>query len=259
MAKIKRATGRFSPECPTDKNLWYLFPTSEIDPKLDTFLTGGLYLARLDRFKDPREGTLPRPDHRDLLDKAPDFAKKYILGAYKQARRQSFAMCFHRSSGEPSDYMWEHEKFGGRHDGVAIRTNPQRMVDALRPILASGAAHFQVIRYIDHSIDDKKNSSGTWNILQTHFVVRSDFNQEEEARLLLHTYGPSGSKLRELTGPKGPLVRIRKTRTNPSRHEFVGGYKRGTAVLLGIEPKQFIEEIVLGKRVSDSIYKRVVS
>lgn len=248
--KLKRATGRFSTAVPADKSLWHLFPSKDLY-KLDTFLSGGLYLARLDRFDDPREGALPRRNG-NLLNKAPGFEQRYIRAAYRQAVRQSFASCWHRSSGEPSEFVWK--QFGGNHNGIAIRTTPQRIVNALTPITALGAAHFGVIKYIDHMRD----LIGTWNILQSQFVVRSDYQWEEEARLLLHTYGPFGSTLVGLVGPKGSLVRIRKTKTIPQRHEFVGGYRRGTAIVLAIEPKQFIEEVVVGKRVGDSIYRNVL-
>jgi hypothetical protein len=46
--------------------------------KLDTLLEGGLYMARLDRFNDPREGTLGRKT-KSLLDKAPAYVKRYII------------------------------------------------------------------------------------------------------------------------------------------------------------------------------------
>ncbi len=116
--------------------------------------------------------------------------------------------------------------------------------------MALGGAHLGVIRYVDH----ERDLIGTRNILQSQFVVRSDYQWEKEARLLLHTYGPFGSKLVGLTGPKGSLVRIRKTKTIPQKHEFVGGYGRGTAIVLAIEPEEFIEEIVLGSRIADSVY-----
>jgi hypothetical protein len=250
VVKIKRATGYFSIGLATDKSLWHLFSTKDLY-KLDTFLSGEIYLARLDRFNDPLEGALPR-GNRNLLNKAPVFEKRYIRAAYRRAVRQSFATCWHRSSGEPSDFVWK--QFGGNHDGVAIRTSPQRMVNAFRQMLDLGAAHLGVIRYIDH----ERDLIGSQNILQSQFVVRSDYQWEEEARLLLHTYGPFGSKLVGLTGPKGSLVRIRKTKTIPSKHEFVGGYRRGTAVVLAIEPKEFIEEIVLGKRITDSLCEGVL-
>jgi hypothetical protein len=127
------------------------------------------------------------------------------------------------------------------------------MAKALRPIAALEAAHLGVIRYTNH----KRDLIGTKNILQSQFVVRSDYRRGEEARLLLHAYGPFGNKLVGLTGPKGPVLRIRKTKTTPQRHEFVGGYGRGTAIVLAIEPKEFIEEIVLGWRVGDSLYGNI--
>ena len=116
MVNIKRATGSFSTVLPTDRSLWHLFSTKNLY-KLDTFLSGELYLARLDRFNDPLEGALPRRN-RSLLNKAPSFEKRYIRAAYRQAVRQSFATCWHRSSGEPSDFVWN--QFGGNHNGVPL-------------------------------------------------------------------------------------------------------------------------------------------
>jgi hypothetical protein len=219
--------------------------------KLESFLLGELYLARLDRFGDPLEGTLPR-QNRNLLDKAPDFERKYIRGAYMNAVRQSFATCWHRSAGTPSDYIWD--KFGADYDGIAIRTTPNRMLEAVQPIMDIGAAHFGVVRYIDHDI----YRSGTRNILQTQFLVQSCYRREQEARLLIHTFGPSGSKLVGISGPRGPLVRIRITRHASPRHEFAGGYKRGTAIVLPTRPTKFIEEIIVGHRVDDLLYKDVL-
>jgi hypothetical protein len=248
--RLKRKTRQFVIAAPTDRCLWHLFSTNE-SYKLDAFLSGQLYLARLDRFKDDLEGTLPRRN-RNLLNKAPPFAKKYIRDEYSKAVRQSFASCWHRSSDEPSDYMWK--EFGNNYNGIAIRTSPRRMLKAVKPFMTLGAGHFGRIRYIDHNRDLIR----TWNILRAHFVVRSDFQEENEARLLLHTFGRFGGQLVAYSGPRGPLVRIRRTRTTPPRHEFVGGYKRGTSVLLEIKPKEFIEEIVLGKGVADSVYQSVL-
>jgi hypothetical protein len=248
-AKIKLKTKQFSIPRPRDKFLWHVFSTKKIF-KLDSFLSGELYLARLDTFKDPLEGSLPRRN-RSLLDKAPEYAKKYIIDAYAQAVRQSFATCWHRNPNEPSNYMWE--QFGDRHDGIAIRTDAKQMLSAAVPFLKLGAAHFGGIKYIDH----RRALIRTKNILRAQFVVRLKYKEEKEARLLLHTYGPFGSTLVAYQGPRGLLVRARRTKTTPPRREFVGGYKRGKAVVVGIEPKAFIKEIVVGKRVVDSIFQTV--
>jgi hypothetical protein len=55
--KIKRITDKFSIAFPTRPYLWRLAKATELY-KLDALLAGGLYMARLDRFNDPREGAL---------------------------------------------------------------------------------------------------------------------------------------------------------------------------------------------------------
>jgi hypothetical protein len=71
--KIKRTTKQFSIEFPTNRFLWRRSGADEL-MKLDTLLEGGLYMARLDRFNDPREGALGRKT-KSLLDKAPPYAR----------------------------------------------------------------------------------------------------------------------------------------------------------------------------------------
>lgn len=135
---------------------------------------------------------------------------------------------------------------GGLYLSARIRT-------AIEPLIQLGAAHFGRVAYIDHD----SHFISKKNILYAHFVVRSEFEEEQEARVLLHTHGFAGHQLVNFRGPKGPLVRIRKTKTNPSKREYVGGFKRGIAVLLGIDPQQFIDEILVGRAVQESRFREL--
>lgn len=251
MAKLtlNRVTDEFSVAFPTSSSLWKLAAADELF-KLDTLLEGGLYLARLDRFKDPREGTLGRMT-KSLLDKAPVYEKRYILRQYKNARRQSFAICWHRSDKEPSEYVWN--VFGGAHNGFAIRTTPRKLRMAVESVIECRAGYIGEVKYKNH--DKQENSLS--NILDVHFVVRDDFIYEEEVRFLIHTFGPYGQTLNGIEGPKGPLLKWRKRRTTPPVHECVGGYRRGTAILLNVEPKRLIEEIVVGKLASRALFEEI--
>jgi len=49
--------------------------------------------------------------------------------------------------------------------------------------------------------------------------------------------------------------RIRKT-TPPSRKRL-GGYRHGTAILLRVDPKQLIDEIVVGKLASYALFEDI--
>jgi hypothetical protein len=247
--KIKRKTDQFSIAFPIRPYLWRLADAKELY-KLDALLAGGLYMARLDRFNDPREGALGRKT-KSLLDKSPAYEKRYIIREYKNAIRQSFASCWHSSDNGPSEYVWE--EFGGKHNGFAIRTTPQKLRTAVEHVVSCGAGYIGEITYKNHD----KEESKLRNILDAHFVVRDDFINEDEVRFLIHTFGPHGQLLYGQEGPKGQLIKWRLRRTTPPIHECVGGYRRGTAVLLQVNALQLIDEIVIGKRASSELVENL--
>jgi hypothetical protein len=37
----------------------------------------------------------------------------------------------------------------------------------------------------------------------------------------------------------------------------VGGYKRGTAIVLSIRPDEFIQEVLLGEKVAPAVYREI--
>jgi hypothetical protein len=129
--RIARCTKHFSIAFPTDQCLWRVSRADELF-KLDTVLEGRLYMARLDRFKDPREGTLGRKT-KSLLDKAPAYAKRYIIREYRNARRQSFASCWHKNDGQPSEFVWE--KFGGKPTASQFEPLPKSCGKPSSPLL----------------------------------------------------------------------------------------------------------------------------
>jgi hypothetical protein len=251
MAKVglTRQTGEFSIASPTTRYLWRLASAEELY-KLDTLLDGGLYMARLDQFKDPREGALGRRT-KSLLDKTPSYEKRYIIREYKNARRQSFASCWHGHDTQPSEYVWN--QFGGGHKGFAIRTTPYKLGMAIKSVIACGAGHIGAITYKNHD----KTENTLRNILDAHFVVRHEFEEEAEVRFLIHTFGPHGQRLCGQKGPKGQLLKWRLRRTTPPIHECVGGYRRGTAILLRVDAKQLVDEVVVGKLASPALVEKI--
>jgi hypothetical protein len=246
---VKRVTDEFSVAFPATPSLWRLAEAEDLY-KLDTLLEGGLYMTRLDQFQDSREGALGRKS-TSLLDKAPAYEKRYIIRQYKNARRQSFASCWHKSDKEPSEYVWE--EFGGYHTGYAIRTTPQKLLKAVEPVVACRAGYIGEITYKNHNRQENKIG----NILDAHFVVRDGYRDEEEARFLIHTFGPRGQLLYGQEGPKGQLLKWRVRKTTPPSRECVGGYRRGTAILLSVDPKQLIDEIMVGKLASPALFEDI--
>ena len=251
MAKItlSRFTKQFSTEFPAHQDLWRLSRADQLY-KLDTLLGGGLYLSRLDRFDDPREGTIGRKT-KSLLDKAPEYEKGYVIREYENARRQSFASCWHANRRQPSEYVWR--EFGGNHNGLAIRTTPQKLSQAVESVINCGAGFIGNVVYKKHT----KDENNLTNILNAHFVVRDDFKNEQEVRFLIHTFGPHGQQLYGQEGPKGPLVKWRRRRTTPAMRECIGGYRRGTAILLTVDARTLIDEVVVGKCVSQVLFKDI--
>lgn len=251
MPKFKaiRKTEEFSVAFPVSRFIWRLSTAEELF-KLDTLLEGGLYMARLDTFDDPREGALGRKT-KSLLDKDPPYAKKYIIAEYQKAIRQSFASCWHGSNKDPSEHAWC--EFGGNHSGFAIRTTPERLRAAVQTVLDCGAGYIGDVRYKNHDQEPHELK----NILEAHFVVKDDYKDEEEVRFLLHTFGPNGQKLIERRGPKGPLARWRLRKTTPRTHECVGGHRRGMAILLGIDARKLIEEVLVGRCASLAFFEDI--
>jgi hypothetical protein len=234
----------FLPESPTEPWLWHGIDTQ----KLKTFLANGLWLARLDQFKDPLEGTLSRPAV-GLLGKLVGEQQQLGLGLYESAVLRSYAICFQVSDGHPNERFWE--EFCSRNDGIAIRTSPQLLYDAIKPTLGpvdsgTGPGYFGKITYVDHNTDDMPVD----NVLSAQFCVRRDYSDEMEARLLVHTHGTANKQLIGKTGCFGPLVTHIQSDTIPGVNtKQVGGHLDGKALVLSVNTSELIESIVINPAV----------
>lgn len=112
----------------------HLMRSEDWEYKLKTFLGGGLWLARLDTFDDPLEGTLPDQNLglKEKLLGSCDIAEK-VKEEYRIAARNAYASCWHMSDGRPSDYAWE--EFGDEHAGIALRTTRHKLRKQLGKLL----------------------------------------------------------------------------------------------------------------------------
>lgn len=243
MVKVTQTgmSNAFKPTFPDTKYLWHLM-SKDVVTKLTTLLRGGMWFARLDTFDDDQEGCLP-DGNVHLLSKLPKFQVSMVKGIYEQAIRQSFASCWHMSDEDPNDHVWA--EFGGGGNGIAVRTTPMILKDALADISGpDGPVHIGVVRYIDHWVDVIPES----NVIEAAFVVQDGYSEEREARLLIHTVGNCVS---EYLVPKKGLDKMLVERP-PAPHGIAGntslqgGDASGRAIVPKVGPPSLIQEIVLG-------------
>jgi hypothetical protein len=243
-----RVSGAFHAKEPTSTSLWRIMTTE----KLWLMFQGGLWFARLDQFKDPREGTLPSPNLVGLLKKLPAPSAQWVQKQYELGVERSFAVCWHMSDDVPDEALWT--LFADPDDAVAVRTTWRILLKELEPITgADGPLHFGAVEYVDHAVDAIPDG----NVLEAAFVVGDNFANEREARALIHTYGPAYAFLVGKTGPYGPLVtQILSPKSN--MHELVGGHCAGTAIVVQVDPRRIVQEIHMARDTRPDLQWKVL-
>jgi hypothetical protein len=118
-SSIRRASQKFDPiQMDGGAQLWHLIPFESLY-KLDTFLRGGLWFSRLDKFgplKETKEGKIPKLN-LGLLEKMPEDMIEWVVGQYRLAVLRSYASCWSIGGTHPSEKMLDTE-FGGYGKGV---------------------------------------------------------------------------------------------------------------------------------------------
>lgn len=245
---IRRASRCFQPaQVDGDTPLWHLIPIESLY-KLDTFLRGGLWFSRLDKFgplKGTKEGKVPKLN-LGLLEKMPEDMIEWVEKQYRLAVLRSYATCWSKGGTHPSAEMWN-TKFGGYGKGLAISTKAEAVREAISPFTnpsGNGPIYFGAVEYIDHGKDLIQQE----NTLAAAFAIQLRYRDENEARVLIHSYGANAvAHLVGRQGPLGPLVSHETPDQSKSgEREFTGGQDNGEAIVIGIDPNRFIQEIVLG-------------
>lgn len=235
-SSFRRVSGAFVPAVPSQEGLWRVMDLN----KLDTLLRGGLWFARLDKFNDRLEGTLPEVNRLGLLAKMPTNSAAWIELEYKRGVLRSYALCWHMNDADPDTHVWD--GFGG-DNAVAVRTNCGRLHAALNSITGpDGPLHFGAIRYVDHDADMIPEG----NVIEAAFVVRTGYARECEVRALIHTYGDAAFKyLVNKQGFFGPLVVQANGSGSPSgAHELIGAHAHGAAIVVKADARQLVSEIL---------------
>lgn len=252
---VHRTTDAFQPDPPTNKYLWHVMgrPGRATGlQKLETFLKGGLWLARLDRFDENFEGSIPNANLGLLAKSLPANQVPQAIQEYRLGAKRAYASCWHMNDADPDNHVWN--EFGSPVDGVAIRTT----ADSLRQQLAAicgpnGPVYFGKVVYLDHY----KGLVQDGNVIAASFAVRKDFIAEREARILIFTHG--GDALSRLYGQQGlfgPLIAQDSSASGSS--EFIGGYDGGRAIVVRIRPQDLIHEILIDPRVAIPDRNRIV-
>jgi hypothetical protein len=258
--QIHRASCQFHPRKVDSTFLWHFMPIDSLH-KLETFLKGGLWFARLDTFgsaNETREGKLPRCN-LGLLEKMPRFMVEWVEKQYDLAVFRSYASCWSKGDRDPSEDFW-HTNFGGYGNGIAICTMPDLVSSAIAGITSSdntGPAYFGSVDYIDHD----RGLIPEGNTLEAAFIIRSEYSAENEARVLIHSYGPNAVQyLLNTSGPYGPLVSHHPgSQSSSGEREFDGGHLDGKAIVVHIDKEQFIYAILFGPNVNEIDRTRITN
>lgn len=239
--------------------LWHLIRWHDIPRKLLTFLAGGLWLSRLDQFRDPLEGSSPA-SNLGLMEKLLGSRKlaESVEEEYRRASRNAYASCWHMSNGDPSNKMWQ--KFGGHHKGIAIRTDSATLEMQLGALVGRmGPGYISEVTYVDHS----KDAIPEAQTLAAAFCVRRKYSFQQEARILVNTYGAAafetlptikslwGEGLVQCVSAASESGNKRELRghipvsAGPALHRF-----DGMALVPTIEPSGLIQEVLVGNKTT---------
>lgn len=198
--------------------LWHLFSMEEATKKMRTFLNGGLWCAELNSiptFPGDVEGTRP-----------------YGI----------FVSCWHKSDNDPSLKAWE--VLGASGNGVALRAEPSSMQPIIMQFNIHGLrARFGQVRYL------RKGQ----RVIDAAFEVAHSHIHEEEMRIAI-----------ELPDSLDPDTLVRQDQMRKivpeicSSLEAKSDFRSVTfvecggedAIIIPISPADFIQEIVIGSKVS---------
>jgi hypothetical protein len=245
---------------PSSRHAWHFIRSNKIEHKLPTFLAGGLWLSRLNMFKDPWEGKLPNAN-LGLLNKGmrPEDTEA-VLVQYVKAAATGYASCWHLSDGHPNPEMWTKSNLGNKHDSIVLRSS----YDLLRAELGSfvaksgdGPLHIAEVQYRDHP-DPDAESLHEFQTLEVAFSVNKDHSYQKELRVFLTTTGGAAAEaLASKTNPwGGPLVPPEmihgKMPSAPIElcDSIPVPVQLGEAIVPIITPGAFIDQIVVGYRVN---------
>ena len=166
---------------PADNDILWRYQTCD---KFQSLVNdAALFFCRLDKLRDPREGTLP--------SKTTDTIKEFLTVTNKDERIQFFngtnraltaVNCWHLGDHENA-LMWDN--YG--HGGVAVKTTFASLKDSLRlspPSVCGG-----IVQYMDHQTDEtiRVRSMGQgkeWSSFEMATLKYQPFAGEKEFRLI---------------------------------------------------------------------------
>lgn len=182
-----------------DMKVWrYMDPV-----RLLAFLqTESLSFARLDTFKDPFEGSLPRRNYvarkqqirhilvREGADRPEEEWEAAMQDVTRRARECAYVSCWHGGETE-SLAMWK--LYGAPTGSVAIQTTYRKLVEALPQQLCHPSRLFDgerwttdvymgMVQYLDYGHSDDYIPGG--NLLYPFMHKRKELDHEKEVRAL---------------------------------------------------------------------------
>ena len=164
------------PEVPDDTVFWRYMSFAQL---LDVVHRSKLWLARLDQLEDRYEGTTSQATFDGIREDNPDTASDLIAihaRCDESIRLSTYVNCWHASSGE-SMAMWK--IYGGRNQGVAVKTTAANLKRALQPDRRNiGMAY---VRYEDYAVRRFGENSDA----QRAVSKQSAYAFEQEVRVIM--------------------------------------------------------------------------
>ena len=194
-----------------------------------------LFFCRLERLKDPREGTLPSA--------TADALKDFLRIPNKDERVRSFAEmtraittvnCWHLSNYENA-LMWS----SYADPGVAIKTTFASLKDSLR--LSHPQVQGGIVQYIDHDTDEavRIQSQGQykeWSSGEMAILKYQSFEGEKEFRLISYLT----SKV--IDGNTGRIIEPKRT---------------DDGIFVNVSLYQLLQEVVISPYADDELESKV--
>jgi hypothetical protein len=164
-----------------DTTLWRYI---NLEKLLSLLATQEIFLCRIDKFKDPWEGSWPQSTLEAIDKNWSSEAVQNFKSITEAMKSAHFLSCWHKSKHE-SAALWE--QYSGK-SGIAIRTTVAKLRASI-----TGNYRFYIgqVEYIDFPTAP----SPTMNLMNPVFKKRQSFEHEKEVRLLVSHIAQQGENL----------------------------------------------------------------
>lgn len=145
-----------------------------------------LAFVRLDQFRDPWEGWLPRGFYDEFAEDFPTEVRENVMQVFHGHRLNRYVNCWHQNDQE-SAALWDQYSM----EGFAIRSTIDRLQRSLK---SDREVYIGAVEYRDYTAQAPKNA---FKGLRETLTKRKSFEHEREVRAIVMTDGELRIKLHQ--------------------------------------------------------------